>query len=77
MHSNELQSQSFFELLRSIFPILLAVDGSNYLDLHDARDSYIVIYHNIVQFRFMNIIATFDKERLDQFKSQYEHGFSA
>ncbi|MCP1715126.1 FkbM family methyltransferase [Methanocalculus alkaliphilus] len=32
----------FFDFLRSLFPILLAVDGSNYLDLHNESDSYTV-----------------------------------
>lgn len=67
----------FFDLLRSIFPILLAVDGSNYMDLHDESDSYIVMYHHILNMRFPNIVAGFDKARLDQFRSLYEHGFTA
>ncbi|MBC7944395.1 MAG: FkbM family methyltransferase, partial [Burkholderiales bacterium] len=49
----------FFDLLRSIFPILLAVDGSSYLNLHDQSDSYIVMYHHILHMRFPNILAAF------------------
>jgi FkbM family methyltransferase len=67
----------FFDLLRSIFPILLAVDGSNYMDLHDESNSYIVMYHHILHMRFPNIVAGFDKTQLDQFRSQYEYGFTA
>lgn len=67
----------FFDLLRSMFPILLAVDGSSYMDLHDESDSYIVMYYHIVQMRFPNIVAGFDEERLNQFKSLYKHGFIA
>jgi FkbM family methyltransferase len=67
----------FFDLLRSIFPILLAVDGSNYMDLHDESESYIVMYHHILHMRFPNIVAGFDETRLNQFRSLYEHGFTA
>lgn len=67
----------FFDLLRSMFPVLLAVDGSNYMDLHDESDSYIVMYHHILQMRFPNIVAGFDETRFNQFRSLYEHGFTA
>lgn len=65
----------FFDLLRSIFPILLAVDGSNYMDLHDESDSYSVMYHHILQMRFQNIVAGFDESRLGRFRSLYKYGF--
>lgn len=65
----------FFDLLRSIFPILLAVDGSNYMNLHDASDSYIVMYNHILHMRFPNIVAAFDENQLIAFKSNYQHQF--
>jgi len=64
----------FFDFLRSIFPILLAVDKNNYMDLHDEDDSYIVMYHHIVHMRFPNIVACFHDIQLAQFKSHYSHG---
>ena len=67
----------FFDLLRSLFPILLAVDGSNYLNLHNESDSYIVMYHHILHMRFPNILAAFDENRLDRFRSLYKHDFIA
>lgn len=67
----------FFDLLRLIFPILLAVDGSNYMDLHDENDSYGVMYHHILHMRFPNIVAGFDETQFNQFRSLYEHGFTA
>jgi hypothetical protein len=60
-----------------MFPILLAVDGLNYLNLHDESDSYTVMYHHIVHMRFPNIVAAFDEHRLDKFKSLYQHQFTA
>lgn len=67
----------FFDLLRSIFPILLAVDGSSYMNLHDTNDSYIVMYYHILQMRFLNILAAFDENQISKFKSAYEHEFNA
>lgn len=67
----------FFDLLRSMFPILLAVDGLNYMNLHDESESYIVMYHHILHMRFPNVLATFDESRLERFKSLYQHQFVA
>jgi FkbM family methyltransferase len=67
----------FFDLLRSMFPILLAVDGSSYMNLHDESDSYIVMYHHILHMRFPNIVAAFSEDRLHLFKELYQHQFVA
>ncbi len=67
----------FLDFLRSRFPILLAVDGSSYLNLHDAGESYIVMYHHILQMRFPNIVAAFDEVRLSRFRDSYRHHFVA
>lgn len=66
----------FFDYLRSIFPVLLAVDGSNYLNLHDSNDSYIVMYHHILHMKFPNIVAAFDECKLETFMNAYQHHFS-
>lgn len=65
----------FFDLLRSIFPILLAIDGSNYLDLHNENDSFIVMYHHVLNMKFKNIVAGFDETQLNQFRTLYKYGF--
>jgi FkbM family methyltransferase len=67
----------FFDFLRSMFPILLAVDGLSYLDLHDESESYTVMYHHILQMRFPNIVAAFEESKLDRFRSLYQHQFIA
>jgi FkbM family methyltransferase len=67
----------FFDFLRSVFPLLLAVDGESFLDLHDAKDSYVVMYHHILAFRFPNIVAAFDDARLARFHASFRHGFVA
>ena len=65
-----------FDFLRSIFPILLAVDGSNYMNLHDKDESYVVMYHHILDMRYPNILAAFDENQLRSFRSLYQHKFS-
>lgn len=67
----------FFDFLRSMFPILLAVDGLNFLNLHDKDESYIIMYHHILHMRFPNIVAAFDESRLDRFRALYKHQFIA
>lgn len=76
---NALQRTSipdFFDFLRSQFPILLAVDGEDYMDLHNENDTYIVMYHHIIHMKFPNILAAFDDDRIKKFKSTYRHGFA-
>jgi len=65
----------FFDHLRSVFPILFAVDGMSYLDVHDENDNYIIMYHHILHMRFPNIVAAFNEEQLSEFKTKYNHGF--
>lgn len=67
----------FFDLLRSVFPVLLAVDRNNYMNLHNNDDSYFVMYQHIVHMRFPNIVAGFEESQFNQFKSLYEHGFTS
>lgn len=67
----------FFDFLRSTFPILLAIDGSNYLDLHNQSDAYIVMYHHIIHMRFPNILASFEENSLSAFKKSHQYGFVA
>ena len=75
---NALQRTSvpdFFDFLRSLFPVLFAVDGLSTLDLHDTSDSYIVMYHHINRGRFVNIVAAFNRERLTTFLEKYREPF--
>lgn len=65
----------FFDQLRSIFPVLLAVDGLSYMNLHDEGESYIVMYHHILQNRFQNIVAGFHDSNFERFRKVYNHDF--
>lgn len=64
----------FFDLLRSIFPILLAVDSGHYMDLHNESNSYTVMYRHILHNRFPNIVACFNEGQLHGLRSMYTHG---
>jgi FkbM family methyltransferase len=65
----------FFDLLRSIFPLLYAVDDLNMrrADLHNQDSSYRVMYEHILHGRWPNIVAAYHKGSLTNFLAQY-HG---
>lgn len=63
----------FFDYLRSVFPVLLAIQDDSYADLHDQSDSYTVMYHHIIHFKYLNIVAAFDRDRLANFHQIYNH----
>jgi FkbM family methyltransferase len=67
----------YFDLLRSLFPVLVAVDGASYLDLHNESERYIVMYHHIVHMRFPNLLAAYDEGRLQRFRASYRNHFVA
>ena len=66
----------FFDYLQSIFPILYAVEGDSYADLYDERDRYKIMYNHIINFKFSNIVAAFDKEQLNLFFENYQRDSS-
>ena len=66
----------FFDQLRATFPVLLAVNGPGYLNLHDEGESYAVMYHHICRMKFPNIVGAFDEGRLSRFRCLFEHRFS-
>lgn len=65
----------FFDQLRALFPILYAVDGSSYLDLHDVTERYQAMYHHITRMRFPNVVGGFDEERFSPFRAALRQGF--
>lgn len=53
----------FFDFLRSVFPVLYAVDSGNVrlMNLHVPDEAYCVMYEHIVSWKFPNILASFDE----------------
>lgn len=66
----------FFDYLQSIFPILYAFEKDYYADLYDERDRYKIMYNHIINFKFSNIVAAFDKEQLNLFFENYHRDIS-
>jgi FkbM family methyltransferase len=64
----------FFDFLTDLFPILYAVEGDKFLNLHDESDRYIVMYHHIIHFKYPNIVAAFDSKQLEHFVKRFTHG---
>jgi FkbM family methyltransferase len=55
----------FLDELRTIFPVLLAVDEDDFdiKDLHSADQNYSVLHEHIVRFRYKTIVAAFDHQQ--------------
>jgi FkbM family methyltransferase len=54
----------FRERLLEFFPYVYAIDGLDYLDYVDQRNVHHINYHHVLQFRFMNLVAGFDRQEI-------------
>jgi hypothetical protein len=54
----------FRERLLQIFPCVYAIDGLDYLDYVDQRNVHHINYHHVLEFKYMNLIAGFDREEI-------------
>jgi FkbM family methyltransferase len=54
----------FRERLIKIFPYVYALDGLDYLDYVDQRNVHHINYHHVLEFKYMNLIAGFDREEI-------------
>lgn len=61
----------FFDFLTSVFPVLFAIDGSSYLDLHDQDQRYRVMHDHIVHWRYPNLLGAFGPEGLAGFHKDF------
>ena len=66
----------FFDFLRNMFPILLAVNGVEYRDLYNPEETYEVMYYHILRGKFPNLLAAFEENQISRFRNAYRHGFS-
>lgn len=64
----------FFDYLRSVFPLLYAVQGNGYMDLHDPSESYIVMYWHILHMKYLTLVGAFHDGELEKFNLAYVHG---
>lgn len=61
----------FFDYLRGIFPVLLAVEGNTYADLHNVSDAYGVMYNHLIYSKYHDIVAAFNEDQLSRFYKYY------
>jgi FkbM family methyltransferase len=54
----------FRERLMKYFPCIYALDGSNYLDYVDPKNIHHINYHHVLNFKFMNLVAGFDRQEI-------------
>jgi FkbM family methyltransferase len=54
----------FRERLIQIFPYVYAIDGLDYVDYVDQRNVHHINYHHVLEFKYMNLIAGFDREEI-------------
>jgi FkbM family methyltransferase len=52
----------FRERLMKYFPCIYAIDGSDYLDYVDPKNVHHINYHHVLNFKFMNLVAGFDRQ---------------
>jgi FkbM family methyltransferase len=52
----------FRERLMEIFPCVYAIDGLDFLDYVDQRNVHHINYHHVLKFKFMNLVAGFDRQ---------------
>ncbi len=54
----------FRERLLRFFPYVYAIDGLDYLDYADQKNVHHINYHHVLRFRFMNLVAGFDRQEI-------------
>lgn len=54
----------FRERLMEYFPYVFAIDGLEYLDYVDQRNVHHINYHHVLNFRFMNLVAGYDRQEI-------------
>ena len=52
----------FRERLMQIFPYVYAIDGLDYLDYVDEKNVHHINYHHVLEFKYMNLVAGFDRQ---------------
>lgn len=62
----------FLDFLRGVFPILLAVEGDRFADLHDVDGNYHVMYEHIIHNKYRNLVGAFNHAQLARFCLAYE-----
>ena len=54
----------FRERLMEYFPYIYAIDGLDYLDYVDEKNVHHINYYHVLKFRYMNLVAGFDRQEI-------------
>ena len=63
----------FIDFVKTVFPIVYAVQDKTYLDLNKSNELSIVLHENIVKLKYFNIVCGFDKEQFTLFYQNYNN----
>lgn len=61
----------FLDLVTELFPIVYAVDGKRYIDVHTTRGRYEVMAQNMFQHRYKELVCAYVPDQLAKFSSFY------
>ena len=62
---------NFLDTLGRVFPLLYAVHGDQYRDLHNLDNRYFVMYRHILFNEFSNLVGAFQADQLNEFYSVF------
>ena len=66
---------SFVDFLNNTFPICFALHKNTYLNLKNIDELSFVLHENIVNLKYLNILCTFDENKLINFKTKFKHQY--
>jgi len=66
----------FLDQLCATFPVLLALQGQTYLDVHDPSERYVVMYRHILQCHYMTLVGAFAATQVQPVLDTYHHGIA-
>lgn len=61
----------FFDFLLKQFPILYAVHGNTYLDLHNPSERFHVMSRHIIHFEYLSLVGAFKPSQLVEFERTF------
>jgi FkbM family methyltransferase len=64
----------FLDQLCATFPLLLALQGSTWLNVHDPGERYVIMYRHILQFHYMTLVGAFTAAQVQPVLDTYRHG---
>jgi FkbM family methyltransferase len=64
----------FLDQLCATFPVLLALQGQTWLDVHNPSERYVLMYRHILQFHYMTLLGAFTAAQVQPVLDTYCHG---